>query len=525
VLRRRELLGRGLAAGGALAFGPVFWRSAVESAFAAPKPVSRGAGPYGPLGAPDANGLRLPAGFRSRELARSGQVVPGTSYSWPIFPDGSATFPTDDGGFILVVNSETPPDINGIGRGGSGGASAVRFGSDGKVVSAYRILGGTDTNCSGGPTPWGTWLSCEEREDGFVHECDPTGKSASKRLAALGTFSHEAAAVDDVGRRVYLTEDDGEGCFYRFTPKSWPSLAEGTLEVMVVAASGDVTWKPVPDPAAKTTPTRSQVPEATKFKRGEGLWHDSGFVYISTTSDNKVHEYNTVLERITVLYDGEKLAGDPLSDVDQMTASPSGDVFVCEDSGGDDPLDICIITPEGEVTRFLKLTGPGHTGAGGPLSSELTGVAFDPSGKRMYFSSQRGFGPGVTYEVTGPFRTKRLDRGRAGMKVTSPAAVSLKTLTKKGVPVDVLVDQPATLTATVVLTRPGVSGGRSRRITAARAKKTAKLRGGYALAPKGAKAATGVLKGRRAARGRIEVRAVDEAGNVTIVRRALRVTA
>jgi tricorn protease-like protein len=36
--------------------------------------------------------------------------------------------------------------------------------------------------------------------------------------------------------------------------------------------------------------------------------------------------------------------------------------------------------------------------------SELTGPAFDPSGRRLYFSSQRGVdGRGITYEVTGPF--------------------------------------------------------------------------------------------------------------------------
>ncbi len=37
--------------------------------------------------------------------------------------------------------------------------------------------------------------------------------------------------------------------------------------------------------------------------------------------------------------------------------------------------------------------------------SEITGPAFDPSGTRLYFSSQRGGeeGRGLTYEITGPF--------------------------------------------------------------------------------------------------------------------------
>ncbi|HEU5473575.1 MAG TPA: translocation protein TolB, partial [Actinophytocola sp.] len=42
-------------------------------------------------------------------------------------------------------------------------------------------------------------------------------------------------------------------------------------------------------------------------------------------------------------------------------------------------------------------------------SSEITGPAFTPAGNRLYFSSQRGTSGsssgGITYEVTGPFRT------------------------------------------------------------------------------------------------------------------------
>jgi len=44
----------------------------------------------------------------------------------------------------------------------------------------------------------------------------------------------------------------------------------------------------------------------------------------------------------------------------------------------------------------------------GQDASEITGPAFSPDGKRLYFSSQRGpngSGYGVTYEVSGPFNT------------------------------------------------------------------------------------------------------------------------
>jgi hypothetical protein len=85
-----------------------------------------------------------------------------------------------------------------------------------------------------------------------------------------------------------------------------------------------------------------------------------------------------------------------------MTAAPSGDIFVCEDAR-QAVLDIAIITPDRRVTRFLQAAGPHHDGSAGGRSSELTGVAFDPTGTRMYFSSQRAHRLGATYEVTGPF--------------------------------------------------------------------------------------------------------------------------
>ena len=84
----------------------------------------------------------------------------------------------------------------------------------------------------------------------------------------------------------------------------------------------------------------------------------------------------------------------------------SGDLFVCEDNGGDDPFDICIITrePQRRVARFLKLTGPQHGDPDTEAVSEVTGVCFNPAGDRMYLSSQRAYGVGVVYEVSGPFR-------------------------------------------------------------------------------------------------------------------------
>ncbi len=351
-------------------------------------------GDIGPLGNPDANGVRLPSGFTARIVATAGEKPVATSdYVWHGAPDGGATYPTADGGWIYVSNSELPL---------TGGAAALVFDKDGALVESYSILQNTNVNCAGGRTPWGTWLSCEEVAKGRVFECDPYGKEAAVELPALGIFKHEAAAVDLASGHVYLTEDEGDGRFYRFTPSSTASggrldLSAGKLEVAEVATDGGVTWHELPDPQfTGATPTRAQVPASTAFRGGEGIWFFDGVVYFSTKGDDRIWSYDVAANSLEVLYDADTSATPILTGVDNVTVSCCGDVLVAED-GGD--MEIIAILPDGSLKPLVQITG--H------VNSEITGPAFDPSGTRLYFSSQRGpngvFTSGVTYEVTGPF--------------------------------------------------------------------------------------------------------------------------
>jgi uncharacterized protein len=383
--RRREFIGLGGGGVAAASVGAGVWKGLFEGA--AGHAARRTAG-YGPLRAPDALGIRLPHGFSARLIAQGEKVVEGTGYKWHIASDGAATFPTDDGGWILVSNSEAPV----------GGASSVRFDRDGNVTSAYRILGGTTANCSGGGTPWGTWLSCEEVLNGQVWECDPAGRRKAVVRPAMGIFKHEAAAVDEAQRTIYLTEDLPNGCLYRFKPDRFGDLSSGLLEVASVKPGGAVTWTKVPDPAGRRIETRHQVRGATIFKRAEGIRFDSAAstVYIATTLDDKVHAYDTERGRIQVIYDGLALKHTPLVNVDQLAVSKAGELFVCEDTPAKE-INLGVITPNRRVSRFLSVTGKQH------VDSELTGVAFNPSGDRLYFSSQRARQTGVIYEVRGPF--------------------------------------------------------------------------------------------------------------------------
>ncbi|GAA2800789.1 alkaline phosphatase PhoX [Saccharopolyspora taberi] len=379
--RRHFLRAAVLGVGTSVAFGFSVTREAIAY------PAKTGPSPYGALQAADANGIMLPSGFTSRVLARSTQTVPGTSHTWHGAPDGGACF-ADGTGWIYVSNAEL--------GSGAGGVSALKFDASAQITGAYTILSGTTRNCSGGATPWNTWLSCEETDLGYVYETDPWGAKAPVRLPALGRFKHEAAAADPDRKVIYLTEDESNGCFYRFVPTTWGDLSAGTLQVLV-ESGGALSWVNVPDPDGSPTRTRSQVSGAKVFNGGEGAFYRNGTCFFTTKGDNRVWAYDAVNNVLNIAYDDNLTANPPLTGVDNITGASVGDLYVAEDGGN---MEICIITPDDIVAPFLRVNGQS--------GSELCGVAFNPAGDRLYFSSQRGTtgssSGGITYEVTGPFR-------------------------------------------------------------------------------------------------------------------------
>ena len=303
-------------------------------------------------------------------------------------------FASAGGGWVYASNSEL--------RDAAGGVRALRFDASGEVVDCYSILENTTSNCAGGATPWGTWLSCEEHEQGLVFECDPQKPGNGEARPLLGRFEHEAVAVDLANDQLYLTEDQRDGGFYRFTAtRGLPDLSAGQLEIASVVQRGNsqiIEWLPVPDPLATNTATRYQVEGYQAFRGGEGIAFHDGAVYFTTKRDNRVWSYETESRELRVIYDIETSTDPVLAGVDNVTVTPRGDVLVAED-GGD--MQLVVLAPSKDSDQFNAyplLQVVGHD------ASEITGPAFDPSYTRLYFSSQRGAEGanefGVTFEIS-----------------------------------------------------------------------------------------------------------------------------
>lgn len=386
---------------------------------APPLKASQRVGPYGSIEGikPDENGFVLPDGFKSKVIAIGGDPVEGTDYQWHLFPSGAGTIPDGNNGWFLVSNSEvnnflTPDET-------WGGASSIHFDSSGAIIDAHPILAWSHSNAGGTVTPWGTWLSCESDlfNEGKVWECDPRGIQLPVKLDGIGSRNHGGIAVDPKRQCLYITENHRKGLFYRYSPSKWPDLVEGLLEAMKLENDGTISWIEVPNPLDKSIPSREKVNEGKLMPGGRGCWYEKDSVYFATRLDNRVHAIDLLSNQYEIIWDGEN-GRQPLTGIDDLTVDAlTGDIFVAETNGN---MELVVISPEGLVEPFCRIIDPRHD------FSALTGPCFDPYRKRLYISSQRGEGSrlvrdvipavnwgsgsygsrtGITYEISGPFRT------------------------------------------------------------------------------------------------------------------------
>ncbi|MEL6862460.1 MAG: alkaline phosphatase PhoX [Pseudomonadota bacterium] len=399
---------------------------------------------YGPL-MPDPNGLLdLPEGFSYRVISSLGdQMSDGGTV--PDKADGMGCLDLGNGEIVLVRNHELIPidDAGGpIAHGygtfngniAPGGTTSIVLDANTlEVKRQFRSLGGTIRNCSGGVTPWGSWLTCEEAPTGpgqpygdglavnhgwtFEVPGDADGLVPAEPIRAMGRFNHEAACVDPVTGYVYQTEDRDDGVLYRYIPNVPGKLAEGgKLQAMVIEGLQDTRNWESPDMTVRGTYIVSWVdldnveaPEedlrlraAAKgtavIARGEGIHMGEDDLYFCSTSGgakNLGQIFRLVPGRgkgpdqVELFFESE--SKEQFDYGDNLCVAPNGHLIVCEDQYTD-IVDNHLrgITPAGEVYDFARLQ----------MQTELAGACFSPDGKWLFVNA---YAPTRTLAIQGPW--------------------------------------------------------------------------------------------------------------------------
>ncbi|HEX3595709.1 MAG TPA: alkaline phosphatase PhoX [Polyangiaceae bacterium] len=387
-------------------------------------------GRFGPLVRDPKGIFDLPAGFSYQIVQRTGGTT-DDGYRIPGSFDGMGCFEGPGGTLTLMRNHEClwipmtgpyhlgqPPAPEAFDKAAHGSVTRVVVKADTlQVVSTNLVLAGTVRNCAGGRSPWG-WLSCEETTDaghGYVFRCrtDANRVAQAEPIKGYGRYRHEAACVDPATLVAYLTEDQDDGCVYRFVPSSLTAPFEGRLQAMSlggrprfdtsremkVGETIDATWVDIsePDPKKDTVRHEGHGKGAAIVKRGEGIWFEGDDVFICSTTGGPRSAgqiFRLTLgrgrapDRLTLL--AESTNTDVLNMPDNITLAPWGELFLAEDSVlGQQHLRV--LSRDGRVSDF---------GRNALSLSELAGVCFSPDGKTLFLNI---YGDGLTLAVRGPF--------------------------------------------------------------------------------------------------------------------------
>jgi secreted PhoX family phosphatase len=479
-LDRRTLLKRGAAvtAGSAVLGGPFagYVAGGAQAKHRGKgKPNTRGLTPVADLRDGQTR-LALPKGFRYRSFQPSSRTSPlilDDGARMPGRHDGMAAFRGPGGDVTLIRNHEENGPGSAFGPPGSpiydenapGGTSTVEVTHEGVVLHSYASISGTQMNCSGGPMPWGAWVTCEEtvngpdvgndftgqdntlltKPHGAIFEVPVNGDATAEPITMAGRFAHEAVSLDPKEGALYLSEDNFNfpSGFYKYVPPQHPMKAGrlmdgGKLYMLKVkgvwnaelarsqpnGTTYKVEWVGIEDPWFDdgTTITRTndeaiqyvgqqgRAQGAAKFSRLEGTVYDHNTVYFSSTQGGG----------------GDPEAGAPNGDggygngwgqvwayhvrsqkLELVFESPNRDVLDFPDNVTSSRRGTLVLCEDHDESNFLRgLTRGGQLfdiaeNVSTRPNDEFAGSTFSHDGDTLYVNQQSS--TGLSFAIWGPW--------------------------------------------------------------------------------------------------------------------------
>ena len=286
----------------------------------------------------------------------------------------------------------------------------------------------TAKNCSGGITPWGTVITCEETTDGgdwngdgyedlgWLTEIDPVEGKVIKnkfgkreKMWGIGRAAHENAVIMPDERTIYTGEDGGSSAIFKFVADNPRDFSSGKLYALKMdvdmsnyeprSSTGE--WISIPNDTQEErnrAKNNAIILGATNFQGVEDIEvhpvtgqfyfasKHAGRIYRFTETGNKIEDFEVFIGgRSYPVATAGGTAWEPWGlGNDNLTFDDRGNLFVLQD---------------GDLS-YIWLVGPTHSQANPdvkifatmPEGSEPTGLTFSPDFRFGFLSIQHPSG-------------------------------------------------------------------------------------------------------------------------------------